>query len=343
MRTILNTLYVISEDAYATLNGEVVEVNYPNGTKKGIPLHTLMGIVLFSYKGASPALMGKCEEIGIPITFFTPNGKYLASTGSAFIGNVLLRREQYRMADNEEKAFGFAKCFVIGKIYNEESVVKRAIRDHPLQVDIDRLKSASNNLRDTISKVETINSREILRGLEGSAAETYFSVFDELILQRKDSFYFRSRSRRPPEDNINALLSFSYALLASDCASALISVGLDPYVGFMHSDRPGRKSLALDLMEELRAPVADRFVLTLVNNRIVSEGDFLKQESGAVVLSEKARKAFLNRWQERKREEIVHPFIKEKTTWGMVPYVQALLLSRCVRGDLDGYPPFFWR
>jgi len=343
MKKMLNTLYITSEDAYAALNGETVEIHFKDGTKKHVPLHSLENIVIFSYKGTSPGLMGKCEQSGIMISYFTPNGKYLASIGSAIKGNILLRKEQFRIADDERKALIYSKNFITGKLYNSKHQLLRTARDHPLQVDCVKLKTVASRLDQYIKQLGVAEANESVMGIEGQSASEYFSVFNELILQKKEFFEFKERSRRPPMDRINAMLSFAYSLLANECANALFSVGLDPYAGFLHADRPGRKSLALDLMEELRSVYADRFVLNLVNNRIIDENDFISQESGGISLNEKSRKEFLSRWQARKREEIMHPFLKEKIAWGLVPYSQALLLARCIRGDLDQYPPFFWR
>ena len=343
MKKMLNTLYVMTEDAYAGLNSECVEINYSDGTRKAVPLHTLEHIVLFSYKGASPALMGKCESLGITIAFYSPQGKYLAMTGVNARGNVLLRREQYRISEHENESLRYARNFMIGKLYNSKSQIHRIIRDHPMQINADKLRDTASSLDLYMNRILESADMATLRGIEGKAAAEYFSVYNEFILQRKDTFYFSERNRKPPLDPINALLSFAYTLLANDCANALTSVGLDAYSGFYHTDRPGRKSLALDLMEELRVVIAERVVLFMINNRVFDSSDFIKQESGAVLLTDEARKAFISKWQAKKREEIVHPFLKEKIMWGLVPYAQALLLARSIRGVLDEYPPFFWR
>lgn len=342
MKKLLNTLYVLSEDAYLALDGETVEIRL-EGDKKSIPLHTLESIVCFSYKGASPALMGKCAEYGIALTFFSPQGKYLASTSHIVNGNVHLRREQFRIADNEPIALGIAKSFISGKMYNEKYVMLRSVRDHPHQVDSVKIRSAAKNISVYLNDLQNARSADELRGIEGNAAAEYYGVFNDLILQGKKCLKFNGRNRRPPTDPVNAMLSFAYALLSNDCASALLSVGLDPYVGYLHTDRPGRKSLALDLMEELRAPIADRFVLYLINNRIVKDSDFLIMENSAVLMKNDFRKTFLSEWQLRKKVEITHPFLEEKMPWGLVPYIQSLLLARHIRGDIDAYPPFFWK
>lgn len=343
MKKLLNTLYVTSEDAYLSLNGETVEVLFPNGLKKNIPLHTLNSIVCFSYKGASPALMGKCAEEQIHLSFYSPRGRFLASVVNNENGNVLLRRTQYRVADSPIESLDIAKNMIYGKLYNSKYVLHRVVRDHPMQVDRSAISKCCENISKYMKDVQNADSPEMLRGVEGNAAAEYFSVFDEMILQNKSDFRFNGRNRRPATDNVNALLSFAYSLLANECASALQGVGLDPYVGFLHTDRPGRKSLALDLEEELRSVFADRFVLYLINNRILNGGDFVHRESGAVLLTDEGRKRFLSEWQKRKKEIITHPFLEEKNEWGLVPHVQALLLARFLRGDTDGYPPFFWK
>ena len=340
MKKLLNTLYVTTEDAYLSLNGETVEVILGDNAHRYIPLHTLGAIVSFSYKGASPALMGKCAEAGILLSFFTPNGKYLCDTGSCTNGNVYLRRTQFRWADDKAKSLAIVKNMIIGKLYNSKYLILHYMRDHPLQTDCEKIRLAAERIDVYLKSLETADDMDSVRGIEGSAAAEYFGVFNELILQNKNIFFFDRRSRRPPTDPVNCLLSFAYSLLANECSSGLRSVGLDPFVGLMHTDRPGRASLALDMTEELRSVFADRFVITLINNRIVNEKDFTYQDSGAVILGDDARKRFISEWQAKKREEIVHPFLKEKIQWGLVPYVQALLLSRLMRGDLDGYPPF---
>lgn len=270
-------------------------------------------------------------------------GKFLARISGEISGNVLLRQEQYRISDDKSKSIGYAKNFLLGKIYNGRWVLERATRDHPQRVPVKALKLLSSQLSDGLKQISQCQDLEQLLGLEGAAAQSYFSGIDSLILRNKENFFFRERSRRPPLDNVNAMLSFTYVLLSIDCASALQSVGLDPYVGFMHRPRPGRRGLALDLMEELRAVFADRFVLSCINQNIMTKDLFKKQESGAVEMTDKGRRVFLTNWQKRKQEEIKHPFLKEKIPWGMVPYIQALLLARTVRGDLSSYPPFFWK
>lgn len=343
MKQLLNTLFVTSEDIYLSLEGENVLAKQNGQIIARYPLHTLQNIVTFSYSGASPALLGACVKKGIGFAFCTPYGKFLARVNGEGGGNVLLRRQQYRIADDPAASCNLAKNMIFGKVSNNAAVISRTVRDHELRVDSEKLKNSASDLRSFRELVLDCSDLEALRGIEGAAATVYFRVFDALILNRKDEFFFSGRNRRPPLDRVNALLSFAYSLLAHDCASALESVGLDSYVGFLHRDRPGRTSLALDLMEELRPCMADRFVLTLMNNRVIKPADFIVQDSGAVILTDSGRKAFLKAWQERKRDEITHPFLGEKTSWGMVPYVQALLLARTLREDLDGYPPFLYK
>lgn len=343
MKPLLNTLFVTSEDIYLTLDGENVVANRGKEAVARYPLHTLQNIVSFSYAGASPALMGACAKRDVGLAFCSPRGRFLARVGGESRGNVLLRRTQYRAADNPAQSCRIARCMIFGKLHNARWSIERTKRDHGLRVDSDSLERASQKIQGLLGQVLAEHDLDSLRGLEGIGASAYFDVLDELILSGKEDFFFHGRSRRPPLDRVNALLSFAYSLLAHDCASALEAVGLDSYVGFLHRDRPGRTSLALDLMEELRPCLADRFVLTMINNRVIKANDFLIAENGAVLLTDDGRKAFLQRWQERKREQLTHPYLEEKMPWGMVPYAQALLLARHLRGDLDGYPPFLWK
>lgn len=343
MKQLLNTLFVTSEDIYLALDGENVVAKRGENIVARYPLHTLQEIISFSYAGASPALMGACADKAIGLAFCTPRGRFLARVGGENNGNVLLRRRQYREADDELSACYIARNMIFGKLYNSAHSIARTCRDNGLRVDLYALRNAEETIKGLYTQVRACTDLETLRGLEGVGAATYFGVFDHMVLGQKDVFTFTQRSRRPPLDPTNALLSFAYSLLTHDCASALESVGLDAYVGFMHKDRPGRSSLALDLMEELRPCLADRFVLTLINNRVLSAKDFDYQESGAVLLTDTGRKTFLRQWQERKKEKITHPYLGEKLAWGMIPYAQALLLARYLRGDLDEYPPFLWK
>ena len=343
MRHLLNTLFVTSENIYLSLEGENVVANRESQAVARYPLHTLSGIISFSYAGASPALMGKCAQMGIALSFCTPHGRFLARVCGESSGNVLLRRAQYRMADDSGRSCRIARNMIFGKVYNARWSVERTRRDHGIRLNGEKLGAASQTLKELLPAIRDETDLDSLRGMEGAGATAYFRVLDDMILNSKESFFFRGRTRRPPLDAFNALLSFAYSLLAHNCASALESVGLDSYVGFLHRDRPGRTSLALDLMEELRPCLADRFVLTLVNNRVVKPSDFQQRESGAVLLTDDARRSFLKAWQTRKQESITHPYLEEKLPWGLVPYIQALLLARYIRGDLDAYPPFLWK
>ena len=343
MRQLLNTLFVTSEDIYLSLDGENVVANRKQEIAGRYPLHILSGIVTLSYAGASPALMGACAKRGISLSFCTPRGRFLARVSGENNGNVLLRRTQYRVADDPAQSCRIARSMIFGKLYNAQWSIRRTLRDHALRVEEDKLTDAAAQIKALLPRVLEETDPDRLRGLEGTGATAYFGVFDQLILGDSSVFSFQGRNRRPPLDPVNALLSFAYSLLSYDCASALESVGLDSYVGFLHRDRPGRSSLALDLMEELRPCLADRFVLTLMNNRVFRKSDFEFQESGAVTLTENGRREFLTRWQTRKKESLTHPYLGEKLPWGLVPYVQALLLARYLRGDLEEYPPFLWK
>lgn len=343
MRQLLNTLFVLSADNYLTLDSENVVVTCGKQERARFALHTLESIVCFTYAGASPALMGACARRGIDLCFFSPQGKFLARTVGEEHGNVLLRQTQYRVADDPDQSCRYARGFILGKVYNARWVLERATRDHPQRVPVDELKHTAAQLAAALPLIENCDDSAQLLGLEGEAAQRYFDRFNNLILQQQNDFAFTVRSRRPPLDNINALLSFAYTMLAHDCAAALTVVGLDPYVGFLHRPRPGRQSLALDLMEELRTVYADRFVLSCVNQKILTAKHLQKQENGAVWLTDDGRRAFFKAWQGKKQEQITHPFLKEKLPWGLVPYVQALLLARTLRGDLAVYPPFFWK
>lgn len=307
------------------------------------PLHGLEAIVTCGYTGASPALMGACAKRDISICFMTQSGRFLARVTGEVRGNVVLRKMQYRYSDDEKQSCCIAKNFLLGKIYNSKWVIERAKRDYALRLDCNNLKLKAQQLSECMKKLMPTEDLDQLRGIEGEAAKAYFSVFDDLILQQKEDFCFTDRNRRPPLDNVNALLSFTYSLLANTCASALEAVGLDPYVGFLHRDRPGRASLAFDLMEELRPALADKFVLSLINKRLVDKNGFLVKENGSVEMTDETKKQLLKSWQNKKMETITHPFLEEKIEWGIVPYSQALLLARFIRGDIEEYPTFFWK
>ena len=343
MKKILNTLYVTRENAYLALDGENVVVFDGDSEIGRLPLHTLESIVTFGYCGASPALMGKCASMNKQIVFMRANGKFLARVSGKQYGNILLRREQFRLCDDKERALNIAKTMIAAKLRNGAAVLRRALSDHSERIDAQAVAAAEEKLRIDAKRAFDASDAGSLRGIEGEAAACYFSVFDDLILRDEQEFRFAGRNRRPPLDRINAMLSFGYALLCSACVSALEAVGLDPYAGTFHTDRPGRCSLALDLCEELRAPLVDRFVLSVVNMRMVSADDFVVKEDGAVMFTDEEKKSFLALWQDKKRDTLTHPFLHESVQWGMIPHVQAQLLAAFVRGDIDAYPPFFWK
>lgn len=342
MKHLGNVLYVTTPEAFLSLDGENVVVKKGEGVSTRLPLHNLENIVCFTWQGASPALMGACAERNIGLSFLTPTGRFQGRVVGKVKGNVLLRKKQYDVSENKQDSVPIAASFLMGKISNCRKVLDRAIRDHSILVDVESLTGASNFMKETLKALQSCTSIGDLMGFEGSAAKIYFGVFDQLILQQKDEFKFKERSRRPPLDNMNSLLSFLYTLLTNEVASALETVGLDPYVGFLHQDRPGRPSLALDLMEELRPVFADRLALSLVNRKQITGKGFTQKESGGILMDDETRKAVLVTWQERKKEEIIHPYLKEKIPFGLISHAQAMLLARHLRGDLDAYPPFFW-
>lgn len=343
MKQLLNTLYVTTQGAYLARDGETITVRIEHEVVLRVPVHTLASVVCFGHVSASPPLMGLCAERGVSLAYFTENGRFLARVHGPVSGNVLLRREQYRRSEDEHKAAEIARSILIAKVANCRTVLLRAAREKPERPGLVELEAASQRLGRLIGEFQKTISLDSARGHEGDAARVYFDVFDHLITEEKQSFFFRGRSRRPPLDNMNALLSFLYTLLAHDVAAALEGVGLDPAVGYLHRDRPGRPSLALDLVEELRPVIADRLALSLINRRQIGPAGFRKTESGAVEMNDASRKEVLVAYQKRKQEEILHPYLKEKVAFGIVPHVQAMLLSRHLRGELDGYPSFLWR
>lgn len=343
MKKLLNTLFVTTQGAYLSKEGETVVIKIDGEVAMRLPVHTLGGIVCFGQISCSPYLMGFCAESGVAISFLTEHGDFLAKVQGPVSGNVLLRREQYRRADDNNSSVQIAKAVLTGKIANCRTVLQRLLRDHSEKIDIDSISAASQRLANAMRRLQAESSLDVLRGIEGESANTYFSVFDHLITSQKDDFTFNERNRRPPLDNVNCLLSFIYTILMHDVRSALESVGLDPAVGFLHRDRPGRYSLALDIMEEFRPYIADRLTLSLINLSQVQGKGFKKKQSGAVWMDDDTRKTVLIAYQKRKQEEIEHPFLKEKVAVGIIPYVQALLMARYLRGDIDNYPPFIWK
>ncbi|MGX1461219.1 CRISP-associated protein Cas1 [Bacillus thuringiensis] len=343
MKKLLNTLFITQPDVYLSLDGDNIVLLKEKEKIGRLPLHNLESIVSFGYTGTSPALMGYCAEKNISLVFLTMYGQFLARVIGKSKGNVILRKKQYRISEDEVISAKIARNFIVGKIYNNKWIIERMTRDYPLRIDVDQFKAISQHLSSIILEVRECEDLERLRGLEGQAATSYNKLFNQMILQQKEDFYFNRRSRRPPLDNVNAMLSFAYTLLANDMTSALEGVGLDAYVGFLHRDRPGRVSLVLDVIEELRGVYADKFVLSLINKRVINKGDFFQKENGAVIMTDEARKKFIAAWQNKKQEKITHPYLGEKISWGLVPHAQALLLARYLRNDLDEYPPFLWK
>ena len=343
MKKHLNTLFVTTQGAYLAKEGETVLVRIEKENRLRVPIHTLGGIVCFGNITCSPFLMGFCADRGVAISFLTERGRFLARVQGSVSGNVLLRREQYRQADDPKSSADIARSVLIGKLANSRTVLQRALRDHADKVDADEIRMASKKIGNSLKRLVSNESLNVLRGIEGEAAHTYFSVFDHLIISQKENFVFRERNRRPPLDHVNCLLSFLYTLLLHDVRSALESVGLDSAVGFLHRDRPGRPGLALDVMEEFRPFLADRLTLSLINLNQVQNKGFKRMESGAVLMDDETRKTVLVAYQKRKQDEIFHPFTEEKVTIGLLFHIQALLLARFLRGDLDGYPPFIWK
>ena len=340
MRKLLNTLYVTTPDSYLSKDGLNVVVSVQQKEVFRIPIINIEGIVTFGYMGASPGLMKLCADNGVSLTFLSPQGKFIARVQGPTRGNVLLRTEQYRLADNEDFALHISKLFIGGKIQNYRNILRRYERDYGSNDGVlTAIQTLEIRKRD-LQRVEDLNQ---LRGIEGDAASVYFDVFPNLILNQKSDFPFKGRNRRPPKDAVNAMLSFVYTLIANDVAAALETVGLDPYVGFLHTLRPGRTSLALDLMEELRAYLGDRLVLSLINRRQVNAKDFLFQGDESVIMTDSCRKILLSAWQTRKKEMIIHPYLNEKIPIGLLPYVQSMLLARYLRSDIDDYPVFLIR
>lgn len=346
MRRLLNTLYVTSDKAWLRKDGENVVLKVEQEERARVPLHMLGGIVCFGHAMMSPALMGHCAAQGLSVSFLSMHGRFLARVEGPVSGNVLLRREQYRRSDNPLACAVLVRHLLVGKIHNQRSVLRRALRDHSdgyADEACEQLEQAQRSLGHILDRLLREDDVDTLRGLEGDAARRYFAVFDLLVRVTEPEFRFAGRNRRPPRDRVNALLSLLYTLLTHDCRSALETSGLDPAVGFLHRDRPGRPSLALDLAEEFRPVLADRLALSLINRRQLAIKDFTVAESGAVTLTDEARKRVLVAYQERKRETLQHTYIQESAELGLFPYLQAQLLARHLRGDLDAYPPFLWK
>lgn len=337
MRKLLNTLYITTPDAYLSKDGLNIVVSVKQQEVFRIPSINIEGIVTFGYMGASPGLMKLCSDSGISLTFLSPNGRFVSRVQGAIHGNVLLRKAQYSLSDDEEWSLHVSKLMIAAKIQNYRNILRRYIRDYGTCIEIeDAVKKLDNNKRNLLNA----RDKTELIGFEGMASNAYFEVFPQLILSQKESFPFNGRNRRPPKDAVNAMLSLAYTLIANDASAALETIGLDPYVGFLHTLRPGRTSLALDIMEEFRAYLGDRFVLTLINKRQITPKDFVYQGENGVILTDNGRKTFITAWQNRKREIIIHPYLNEKVEIGLLPYVQAMMLARYIRKDIDDYPVF---
>ncbi len=343
MKRHLNTLFVTRQSSYLRKEGESIVVNHDGSELFRVPIHNLGGVVCFGNVLCSPFLLGHCAENKVSVSFLTEHGRFLARVTGETDGNVLVRREQYRRADDPEHCASIARGIVIGKVMNARAVLLRTQRDHGGKIDTERVADAIRRLDASLRRLEKENLLDSIRGIEGEAAASYFGVFDELIVHQKKAFRFTSRSRRPPLDPINALLSFVYTLILHDVRSALETVGLDPEVGFLHRDRPGRPGLALDLMEELRPWLADRLVLSLINRKQVGASGFDITGTGAVLMDDDTRKVVLLAYQKRKQEELQHGFTQEKVSIGLIPVVQALLFGKYIRDELDAYPPFLWK
>lgn len=337
MRKLLNTLYVTTPESYLRKDGMNVVITIDQKEIFRIPIINIEGIVTFGYMGVSPGLMKLCVDNNVSLCFMSPSGHFLSRVQGPVRGNVLLRKKQYQLNEDYDFSLGIARIFIAGKIQNYRNIVRRAIRDNGQN---ELLEEAAEWLKRNRDKALNAKSPEELRGIEGDAANSYFSVFNELILKQKKDFVFNGRNRRPPRDEVNVLLSFIYTLIANDMTAALEGVGIDPYVGFFHTLRPGRASLALDMMEELRAYLGDRLVLSLINRQQITAKDFIRQNDDMLLLPDNGRRKVIAAWQERKKETITHPFLQEKMPIGLLPHIQAQLLARFLRGDLDNYPVF---
>ncbi|WP_289219789.1 type I-C CRISPR-associated endonuclease Cas1c [Ileibacterium valens] len=342
MRKLKSSIYLNSPDSYIALDNGNVVIKEGKEIIGRIPLINIEDIYSFGYRGASPSLIGECMEKGIPLIYLRPSGKFLGRVVGSTKGNVYLRVKQYEAFSNDDFSLEISKNMITGKIYNSRNNLLRVCRDHPYSVDSEKLKQIADELKGCLKKIQEAGSPDSLRAIEGEAARKYFSTFNDLILDSSE-ISFHGRTKHPPLDEVNAMLSFAYTLLTSLITSACEGVGLDPFVGCFHVERPGRVSLSLDLIEELRPVMADRFVLSLLNRKIITKSDFERRENGMVQLSDKGRKVFLKEWQNRKNEIIKHPYFEEKVEWGLIPFTQAKLLAKFLFGEIDSYPPFLWK
>jgi CRISPR-associated protein Cas1 len=344
MKKLFGNLYITTQETYVNKERENIVVSLHGKEIFRAPIHLINSVVCFGNVICSPFFFGLCAENNVAVSFFTEYGKFIAKVQSPVSGNVLLRKQQYKYSDDEKFCLETAKSILIGKLNNSKTVINRALRDHEEKMSApDKVKQVSESLQRALNNILNAESIDILRGMEGDGANSYFSVFNDLILNNKENFYMKERTRRPPQDNVNCLLSFVYTLLAHDVAAALEGVGLDPQAGFFHKDRPGRPSLALDLMEEFRSVIADRLILTLINLSQLNNKGFTKSQSGGVIMADENRKVVLDAYKKRKEEEVFHPFFKESIKIGILFHAQALLFARYIRGDIDAYPPFIWK
>nr|BAV59352.1 CRISPR-associated protein cas1 [Candidatus Endomicrobium sp. MdMp-027] len=344
MKKLFNTLYVSTQGTYISKERENIVVSVQNKELFRSPIHLINSIVCFGNVMCSPFLLELCAENNVFVSYLTEYGKFIARVQSPISGNVLLRRRQYKCADDKNFCLETSKLFLIGKLNNSRTVINRGLRDHGSKIsNSDKLSQVSVSLHKSIDNIARVDNIDVLRGLEGDAASSYFSVFNDLILKQKEKFFMTERNRRPPKDRVNCLLSFVYTLLAHDVSSALEGVGLDPQVGFLHKDRPGRPSLALDIMEEFRSVIAERLVLTLINLSQIDAEGFSESPSGGILMGDENKKIVIDAYRKRKDEEIFHPFLKESMYVGLLCHAQALIFSRFLRGDIDAYPPFIWK
>lgn len=344
MKRLLNSLFVMTQGAWLSRKGEDIVVHKSKDESKAFPVHLFDSILCFGQVNVTPPLMALCAESGVSISFFTETGRFLASVHGPVSGNVLLRKEQYRISDNRSRSAHIIRSVLAAKINNSRIVLQRFLRDHAQDdTEVTRFKENMAQLEGYLEQLKTAEDPDVMRGVEGTCAKLYFDLFDTLILQQKDAFMFTDRNRRPPTDRVNALLSFVYTILTHDIRSALEGVGLDPAVGFLHKDRPGRPSLALDIIEEFRTWLADRFVLSLINLKQVTARGFTQSESGAVLMDEDTKKTVLAQWQARKQDEVLHSYTGEKLQIGQLFHLQAMLMARHIRGDIQTYPPYIWK
>ncbi|MDR2191889.1 MAG: type I-C CRISPR-associated endonuclease Cas1c [Endomicrobium sp.] len=344
MKKLFSSLFITTQETYISKERENIVVSFHGKELFRAPIHLINSVACFGNVACSPFVFGLCAENDVSVSFFTEYGKFIAKVQSPISGNVLLRKQQYKYCDDAKFCLETAKSILIGKLNNSKTVINRALRDHEEKMSFpDKIKQVSASLQRALNNVLSAETLDILRGMEGDAANSYFGVFDGLILNDKETFYMNERTRRPPQDNVNCLLSFAYTLLAHDVSSALEGVGLDPQAGFFHKDRPGRPSLALDLMEEFRSVIADRLILTLINLSQLDKKGFTKSQNGAVIMTDENRKILLDAYRKRKEEEVFHPFFKENIQIGILFHAQALLFARYIRGDIDAYPPFIWK